>query len=234
MGLANWLTVFVPYVVLRIVRTDHDPSPDCHSTNDQVDYWRGIQAFYEGFWWDTYQQASPHVILQYNNETNWRRDDRFFCGLMYSASREGRRVVIYNDSVGATEDDMWLARRDSLIMAREQGHYAGLHAYGLIDGTYHPMTAWDSPGAWRWYAGRYEHLYSLMPGVQPPLILTECGSGGDQTAGGVDSWLRDVRVMDAKALATPYLVSYNWWTMGAGGAYGFDRDKLDDFARRLL
>lgn len=211
----------VEYVILRIVRTDHDPGPDTRYP---------IGTFTDPFWWDTYAQADKRVILQYNNETNWWDDDTFFVGLMQTADRWGRKVIIYNDSVGATTDDMWFRRKNSLTYAREHGHYVGLHAYGDVsDGRYHPMTAWDSPGAWRWYAGRYEHLYALMPELQPMLILDECGAGGVQLAAGYANWTRDWQAMEHIAATQSYLKSFNWWTAGGAGNYGFKDDCLDGY-----
>lgn len=167
------------------------------------------------------------IILQFGNEANERNDNLHWMEQMWDADNDdGRKVSIYNDSVGWTEDDVWMSRRESWEYAYYHGHYIGLHAYGITtDGgdIYHPMTELSG---WRWFAGRFLHLYSLM-GVKPKLILTECGAGGYQrNAGSAQAWLVDVEKMEA--LAPEWLVSFNWWDYGRVGL-GFDRDLINDW-----
>ena len=211
LDLANELVKYLHWVVLRYCESDHDdPTQD-------------FQEF----------GADPRVIYQLGNEANVAHDTDHWLKQMRDADVHGRKVVIFNDSVGNTEDNQWIERRPALEYAKAHGHYVGLHAYGRIDGFYHPMTAWDNPGDWRWYAGRFEHLYSLIPDVQPDLILTECGAGGFQLDAGVSNWLTDIREMEDRAAKLPYLKSWHWWTVGGANGYGFDRDCLDAWLPRL-
>lgn len=215
---------YVDYVILRMVGSDHD---------DPVQDYREYNA-------------DPRVIYQIGNEANVTPDSAHWIGQMKAADAHGRKVVIFNDSVGATSDEMWKERIPALLYAFAHGHYVGLHAYGNVsDGQYHPMTAWDSPPAWRWFAGRYEHLYDPANGFpRPKLILSECGAGGFQRSGGLDNWLRDVREMDRRAQLLPELMSFNFWSAGGkgpdkwpgdpDGMLGFGRDTLDDWLLYLL
>lgn len=221
-GLANALVDKVRYVVLRMAWSDHDPTT-IHE-NSEAD---GRRQFVEPRFWWSYAQADPRVILQYGNEENIFADDKFYIGLMKEAEAHGRKVCIFNDSVGTTEDYHWQWRTDALIYAADHGHYVGLHAYGYTkDGKYHPLVAWDNPGDWRWYGGRWKHLYDTMPDVQPKLILTEAGAGSFQQSAGAENWRRDVAAMDEFVKSVHYLCSFNWWTMGGEGV-GFDLDSLD-------
>lgn len=212
---ADALVDYVPYVVFRRVLSDHD-----NPVQDYLEY-----------------NLDPRVIYQFGNEANVPDDCDHWLQVMHVADAHGRKVVIFNDSVGWTEDAVWRARRPALEYALEHGHYVGLHSYGNVTGDYHPATAWDSPDAWRWYAGRFEHLYSLMPDVWPNLLLTEWGAGGYQQDAGRDNWLRDVAAMEARAAKLPYLKSFNAWTAGGkgserwpgdrDGSLGFGRDSLN-------
>lgn len=205
---ANELARYVPLVVYRVVQSDHDQQG------------QGYREY----------GADPRVIYQFDNEWNNPNDCDYQIALMHAADWNGRKVVICNDSVGWTEDETWFKRRPALVYARDHGHYVGLHSYGNVSGGYHPATAWDSPDAYRWFAGRFEHLYSLMPDVQPPLILTEWGAGGYQQDAGADNWNRDRLAMEQRASAIPYLKSFNAWTAGARSpSLGFTRDSLDDW-----
>jgi len=229
LGLASALLPLVPYVVLRICRTDHDAPTATNNTEDA-----GRACFVDPFFWSVYAGADSRLILQYGNEENQQHDGSFYVGLMKAADEHGRKVVIFNDSVGATTDDMWHGRREALVFAKAHGHFVGLHAYGEIDGTYHPATAWDDPGMWQWFAGRFEHLYNLMPAeAQPDLLLTEWGAGGYQQDAGLDNWLRDVRTMQAWSVKWPYLKGWFAWTVGGAGLYGFGRDTLDGWLAAL-
>lgn len=204
---ANELAKYVPYVIYRTVSSDHD---------------NPVQNYME-------YGADPRVIYQFGNEANQQDDCDHWLQIMREADNHHRKVIIFSDSVGWTEDRHWFARRRALEYARDHGHYVGLHAYGDVTGGYHPATAWDSPGAWRWFAGRFEHLYSLMPDVQPPLILNEWGAGGFQQDAGKDNWLRDIQEMNVRGEALPYLKCFNAWTAGGRGGLGFERDCLDDW-----
>lgn len=210
-GLAEALADYC-LVVFRIVASDHD---------DPV---------------QSYQRygLDPRVIIQAGNEANQAHDTDHWLQQMRDAEADGRRVVIFNDSVGWTEDDTWLERRPALEYARDHGHYIGLHAYGIVtDGgdIYHPLT---EAGGWRWFGGRWIHLYSLMPDVQPNLILTECGAGGfQQNCGNAETWLDDVRHMENVAQVYPFLKSYNWWDYTRPGM-GFDRDMINGYVHLLM
>jgi hypothetical protein len=205
---ASSLVGHVPYVVLRKYGMEH----------------RGYVEY----------GAAPGVIYQFDNEQQMDPDNDYYLDIMREADRRGRKVVIFNDAVGTTEDDRWLRRTEALKYAKAHGHFVGLHAYGDTtkgDNNYCPMT---DPSSWRWFAGRYEHLYSLQPPeAQPDLILTECGAGGFQLNATLDQWLADVRRMNELAQRAPYLKAFNWWTMARPGL-GFDRDILDDYVRWLL
>jgi hypothetical protein len=230
--LANRLVGKVPYVVLRKVWTDHDPPTA--TVNDQAAGYALFKS--DRFWRSCYEMADPRVILQYGNEENYFSDGEFYIGLMKAAAANGRKVVIFNDSVGTTEDEHWLSRASALRYAAQHGHYVGMHAYGRIDADYHPLTALDNSDDWRWYGGRWEHLYSLMPDVQPPLILTEVGPGKSQVQRemGIEAWNTDRAEMERRAAALPYLKMYAWWTAGASNpAYGFAGDSIDDWLTSL-
>jgi hypothetical protein len=206
--LANKLADYVPHVIYR-------PVPD-------------VSEFHE---WG----GDARLIYQFGNEENNPDDNAHWMQIMQAAG--DRSVIIYCDSVGVTTDAMWRRRRESLLYAQAHGHFVGLHAYGwTLDGKdYHPMTDFNDPlaSAWPWYAGRFEHLYSLMPDAQPPLILNECGAGGPQRGGGVDSWLKDVHTMQSWASRWPYLRSWHFWTTGGAGDYGFGVDTLDEWLTYL-
>lgn len=210
-ALANELVQYIP-VVLRFCWSDHDDP---------------VQDF-------QYIACDPRIILQFGNEANIPNDTAHWLRQMMAADVFDRKVVIFNDSVGWTEDPVWIARYAALVYALQNGHFIGLHAYGNVTGGYHPMMAWDNPGDYRWFAGRDEHLYSLFPDVQPPLILTECGAGGYQLDAGIENWLRDIQAMKDRAATLPYLKSWHWWTTGGSGGYGFDRDCLDNWLTCLL
>jgi hypothetical protein len=230
----------VEYGVLRKVAGPYDPGPDY--AGDSADFGRGYRFFTNKFHWEEmYANADPGLILQYNNENNLSHDGEFFRGLMTAASEKGRKVVIFNDSVGATElffdaqgrpqSPQWARRREAMIMAIELGHFVGMHTYGQIDAFFHPVSASDSPGAWPWYGGRFEQLYASMPDVQPPLLLNEKGPGKSelQRAMGFEVYWADHVAFEAKVAHLPYLKCYMDWTTGGQGPYGFEGDSLDDW-----
>lgn len=210
-GLAEQLIGIVPLVVLRPGCTGYEPT---------------VQDY-------KHVGADPRIIMQFGNEANQPYDNDHWLRQMYDADADGgRKVVIYNDSVGWTEDDVWLRRRPSWEYAFYHGHYIGLHAYGITtdgDRIYHPMTELSG---FRYFAGRCLHLYELM-GVKPNLILTECGAGGfQQNAGSADVWFADVSKMDSIANAHPWLKSFHWWDYSREGM-GFDRDLINEWVWRL-
>lgn len=210
-GFANEMVGLVPYVVLRMVSSDHD-----NPTQDYQHY-----------------GADPRVIVQCGNEANVLHDTDHWLKQMHDADADGRKVIIFNDSVGATEDAAWLERRPALEYARDHQHFIGLHAYGDVTKggkIYCPMT--DMSG-WRWFGGRWQHLFGLMPDVQPNLILSECGAGGFQrNCGDAETWLKDVQTMNNIARIYPFLKSFNWWDFTRKGI-GFDDDIINDWVHVL-
>jgi hypothetical protein len=176
--------------------------------------------------------ADPRVIIQCGNEANVPHDTDHWLKQMRDAEADGRKVVIFNDSVGATEDAQWLERLPALIHARDHGHFIGLHAYGDVTkggSIYCPMIDPAQPEAYRWFFGRFEHLYSLIPDVQPPLILTEAGAGGFQLNATREQWLADIQRVEGRVAHLPYVKSFNAWTAGGHGSLGFERDSLDQW-----
>lgn len=236
---ANALCPFVPYTVLRRVEGAFDPGPPY--TGGPGDIETGRVYFTNDFHWGMYQHADPRVILQYGNENNLSHDGWLYQGLMSAANDHGRKVVIFNDSVGATEltfdsqdrphSEQWARRRDAMVYAIQHGHFVGMHTYGQIDAFFHPVSASDSPGAWRWYGGRFKYLYDTMPDVQPPLLLTEKGPGKSelQRSMGFDVYWADHNAFEALIAALNYLKAYMDWTTGGQGPYGFEGDSLDDW-----
>lgn len=211
---ANQLVQYLPYVVLRFCWSDHD--------NPTQDF--------------QFVACDPRIILQWGNEANVPDDTFHWLRQMVTADAYERKVVILNDSVGWTEDITWFARRPALEYARDHGHYVGLHAYGDVtkgDNNYCPMIDPMHPDAERWFWGRWEHLYSLMPDVQPPLILTEAGSGGFQTNATVEQWLADIQRVKDRVSSFPFLKSWHLWTVGGQMGFGFDRDSLDNWLAYL-
>jgi hypothetical protein len=213
--LAEKLVPYVRWLVLRFVSSDHDsPTQDFQEIN-----------------------CDKRIILQWGNEANVPHDADHWLRQMKAADLVGRKIVIFNDSVGWTSDETWRERKPAMEYALLHGHYIGMHCYGNTTGGaghWHPMVAYDNPGDWRWFAGRVQHLYEeVLPQAQPMLIMTECGGGGNQLDAGVDNWLRDIREMKARAALMPYLKSWHYWTTGGKGGYQFDRDCLDDWLNRL-
>jgi hypothetical protein len=213
-GLANELVKDVPFVVLRMVQSDHDNPV------------QGYQRY----------DADPRVIIQCGNEANVQHDTDHWLKQMHDAEADGRRVVIFNDSVGATTDAMWLERRPALEYAKAHHHFCGLHCYGNVTfgGDYYkPMIDPDDPGSFPWFTGRVFHLYGLMPPqAQPDFIATEAGAGGSQLNGTAEQWLADVRRMDAYCQAYPWFKAFNLWTLTRLGL-GFDRDMIDGYVHLL-
>lgn len=222
--LANWLCDYVEFVVLRPYR--YSSSFGGNSEN------AGRADFHE-------LGADPRVIYQFGNEMNIPHDAKWALGLAKEATAHHRRVVLFTDSVGWTEDTVWLERKEALLYILENGHFVGIHAYGDVtkgDNTYCPMIDPDHPDAYRWFDGRYEHLYHLnfsedptkVEMIQPDLIFTEAGAGGFQRNATPQQWLTDVRRENARVNLWPFVKGFNLWTAGGGGALGFERDKLDD------
>lgn len=211
-GLANALAPYVRYVVLRMCQTDHD---------DPVqDYQR--------------YRADPRVLIQCGNEANVPNDTAHWLKQMRDADADGRKVVIFNDSVGWTADETWLERKPALQYAKAHGHYVGLHCYGVVtDGgdVYHPLT---EPNGWRWFGGRVFHLYSLMPPeAQPDFIATEAGAGGFQLNATAAQWLADVRRMNTLVQDYPWFKSFHLWDFSKRGL-GFDRDLINGYVHQLM
>jgi hypothetical protein len=236
---ANELIQYCPYGVLRKVEGAYDPGPDYAGNSE--DFGRGQRFFTNPFHWGLYATADPRLILQYANENNLSHDGWFYQGLMSAANDFGRKVVIFNDSVGATEltfdsngqphSEQWARRRDAMVFAIQHGHFVGMHTYGQIDAFFHPVSASDSPGAWPWYGGRFQYLYATMPDVQPPLLLTEKGPGKSelQRAMGFDTYWADHNAFETRIATLNYVKCYMDWTTGGYGAYGFEGDSLDEW-----
>jgi hypothetical protein len=231
---------------LRRVKSVSDPGNPIKG--DGNDYERGRAWVFEPFYWDIYQHADPRVYLQYGNEENQAHDGDFYRGLMDGLKAIGRRAVIFNDSVGATEltydvdgkprSGMWERRRAALEQAKRDGHLVGMHSYGVIDAHFHPVSAFDDFGAFKWYGGRVFELYSIMPpSAQPDLVITECGPGKSewQRQMGIDACWKDMVEFNKIALRYPYLKAFNWWNIGARNpAFGFPGDWIDDFLPELV
>lgn len=209
---ANEMIRYVPFVVLRKYGVEH----------------RGYVEY----------NAAPGVIYQFDNEVNNPDDLAYYMDVMRQADAHNRRkVVIFNDSVGATQESTWRRRQPALEYAKANGHFAAIHQYGDVafgDNFYKPMIDLDHPGAFKWFTGRIYWLMGLMPPqAQPNFIGTEAGAGGYQrNAGNVETWLADVRRMDAFAQAYPWDKSFNLWDYTRLGL-SFDRDLINDWVHVL-
>ncbi len=209
-GFANDMVGLVPYVVLRKYGVEHQ---------GYVEY-----------------GAVPGVIYQFDNEQNMAGDNNYYMDIMQTADLHNRKVVIFNDSVGWTEDNIWLDRREALRYCVEHGHYVGLHLYGDVtmgDDNYRPMIDPERPDAFRWFTGRVFHLYGLTPDLVPNFIATEAGAGGFQRNATPEQWIADVRRMNAYLQKFPWFKSFNLWDYTKPGM-GFDKDIINDYVHQLL
>lgn len=235
-GLANWLLQHVPIVIFRQVYTDHDPLPEFRNDND--DYRLGWNWFFRPELWGPGQQCDPRVYLQIANEQNRVDDAKFYVGVMKAAESVGRRVVIFNDSVGNIEPEEWPQRREALVYAKQHGHLVGIHAYGNTkDVVLHPVSAFDDEGAWPYFGGRvFRHYQAVGGDAQPDLVITECGPGKAelQKDAGFEAMWRDVEAFAARTARYPYLKAWNWWTAGASRRdLGFPGATIDPWLQLL-
>jgi hypothetical protein len=206
-GFASEMVQYVPYVVLRVYGMEG----------------RGYIEY----------GAAPGVIYQMDNEQNRDDDTPYYLDMMRAAdAHNGRKVVIFNDSVGSTEADRWRRRQPALEYAYEHGHYVGLHCYGDVtkgDNIYCPMVDLEHPDGFKWFAGRVFWLYDLMPpNARPAFLATEAGAGGFQRNATPQQWLEDALRYDAICQRYDWYKGFALWTTGGSGPYGFERDDLND------
>lgn len=215
-GLANELVKYIPLVVLRMVQGVSD---------------NPVQGYQE-------LNADPRVIYQFGNEANVEHDTNHWVEQMKAAdAHNGRKIVIFNDSVGWTSDATWRERVPALVYAKEHSHYVGLHCYGDVTwggDFYKPMLDPAEPGAFQWFTGRVFHLYDLMvPLTQPDFIATEAGAGGFQLNATADQWLADVKRMNDFSQDYQWFKGFNLWDYTRIGM-GFDRDMINGYVHLLM
>lgn len=184
-----------------------------------------------------YGSRNEKVIYQFDNEQNDPFDIAYYIDILNAAIVRKRRVVLFNDSVGATTEETWRRREPVLRKAKSSGYgIAALHCYGDVtkgDNTYCPMLDPEHPGAFKYFDGRVFELYKLMPPeAQPPFMATEAGAGGFQLNATEDQWVSSNTRYDNYCQVYPWYLCFNDWTMTRFGM-GFDRDMIDAYVHRL-
>lgn len=238
-GLANALVASgVPYVVGRLCLTDHDPQPPIRGDKSDVQlardwyYQRGGNFPLRNY----VESLDKRVIVQVANEQNHPNDGWFYTGLIQTAQADGRRVVIFNDSVGNPGDghevdgrfisDTWQRRIDVgvLRLCKQTQNYVGYHGYGKPED--YPGSAIGDDDAWKWYGGRILQAYKTTPAdSQADILYTECGTFRASYQG-IDFTLADMRGYNTRLQGTP-VKCVMYWEAGGRGDRTFDRSCLD-------
>lgn len=212
--LANELVNYLDYVVLRKVLSDHD-----NPVQDYEEY-----------------HSDPRVIYQFGNEAAIEDDCIHWMQVMMAGTAHNRRVIIYNDPVGWTEDSTWFRRAAAHEYAKRNHHFIGVHCYGNVTfgGDYYkPMIDPVDLGSFRWFFGRVFHLYDLVPeSMQANFIANEAGAGGWQQNGTAGEWKGDVQRVNDFTQGYPWFRAFNLWTL-IGPGWGFDRDSIDGYVGLL-
>lgn len=184
-----------------------------------------------------YGSRNERVIYQFDNEQQNPDDCAYYMDILKAGIARRRRVSLFNDCVGWTEEYVWRRRFPVLQLAFESGFgIASTHLYGNVtfgDKIYKPMVDLNDPGSFKWFTGRIFWLYGLAPAnCRPPYVATEGGAGGFQLNATEDEWIGDLRRFDSYAQAYEWFKAVSIWTMTRLGL-GFDRDMIDPYTRRL-
>lgn len=211
-GLCERIAPFVQWPVLRWFGREH-------------------QGFVE------YGAQNSRIIYQFDNEQNDPFDVAYYMDILTIAIAKRRRVVLFNDSVGATTIETWLRRKPVLRLAKISGFgIAATHLYGDVtkgDNNYCPMLDPAHPGAFPYFDGRIFGLYDAVPeDCRPPFIATEAGAGGYQLNASEDQWVSENVRFNLYVQNYEWFKAFNKWTETRIGM-GFDRDMIDPYVHRL-
>ncbi len=246
--LANRMVAYgVPYVVHRSV----NDGKEAHEwlAGNTSDLAKGAAAFNNPA--NHLGELDPRVIIQMYacNEQNrpiyGQPDGYFYLGAMRECDREGkgRKLVIFNDSVGNPDiavvngriiSTAWRDRKLSGVMAYafEHGHYNGQHIYGAPEcepgAAIYPDGHRDDT-QYFWHADRWRAGYSLLAANEKPKVLgTE---GGLYCAGykGRDWLLNDMDGYQTRLGGDPLVGGVAYWTLGDKGGWAFS-----DYSRDLV
>lgn len=234
--LANALVAAgVRYVVGRLCLSNSDPMPPIQGkpADEQLGhdwYWQRGGSYPLR---DYIEQLDKRVIVQGVNEQNHPNDSWFYTGFMKAAVADGRKVVVFNDSVGNPWDSdsrngfgTWRRRIDSgcLRLCKQLSMYVGYHGYGKPDE--YPGSAPGDEAAWQLYGGRVLEAYKITPeDSQPDILYTECGTFRANYMG-VDFTLTDLRGYQERLRNTP-VKAIMYWEAGGRGDATFERSCLD-------
>lgn len=246
-GLANRMVAYgIPYVVHRSV----NDGKEVHEwlAGNASDLTKGANCYNSPA--NHLSELDPRVIIQMYgcNEQNrpiyGQPDGYFYLGAMQAADREGkgRKLVIFNDSVGNPDISVvngrvvstaWRDRKASGVMAYAYAHkhFVGSHVYGAPE--CNPGSAIYPDGHrnddnWFWYANRWHAGYSLMAANEKPMVLgTEAGlyCAGYQNR---EFLLNDLAGYQMRYGGDPLVGAIAYWSLGE--KYGWD---FSDFSRDL-
>jgi hypothetical protein len=220
-------------------------------------FYEGIDANRNYWWWN--KNLDRRVYLQIHNEWNAWDNSYFEIGTMRAAQREGYRMAIDNFAVGQPADPpgaralwfdpqgfphsdivpgrsltVWDHMIPAIVYAQQNGHLYGVHVYGNIEvGRFAPLS--DDLG-FEWYGGRPFEFYRITPRPYPFMIITEAGPGKAelQQDFGYDAMLRDMKRYDEIVRQLPYVLAFNWWTVGARRpVWGFPGASIDHWLPQL-
>ncbi len=184
-----------------------------------------------------YGSNNPRVVYQFDNEQANPGDMPYYMDILKAGIARQRRVSLFNDPVGWTEEYVWRRRFPVLQLAFESGFgIASTHLYGDVtkgDNHYCPMLDPNSPGTFKFFEGRIFWLYALAPAnCRPPFVATESGAGGFQLNATEDQWVSENVRFNTYVQDYEWFEAFNKWTMTRLGL-GFDRDLIDPYTRRL-
>jgi len=235
-GLINLLVDIVPYVVGRLCLTDHDPMPPIRgSFSDEQLGWDWYYQRGGNFpLYDYIEQLDRKIIIQGVCEQNHPDDGLFYIGFMKAAEKDGRKVVIFNDSVGNPWDSdarngfgIWRRRiaTGCLRHCKANGHFVGYHGYGKPDE--YPGSAIGDDEAWKLYGGRVLEAYAItLEDSRPPILYTEAGTNRANYMG-PDFTVTDMHGYQTRLADNPYVKAVMYWELGGRGDRSFDRSCMD-------
>ena len=166
-------------------------------------------------------------VYETNNENNgnWSFWADFSITVMDKASEIGLHLCILNYSTGTpplqSDKDSLLALSEiarACRVARDGGHYLGLHQYGGVPPQGIPYEDWPKTlkGTGPLHALRHRDLAGYLKSVNalPRIIITECGQDGGYTFLGTQTMMDDVAWYDQELFKDEYIVGATWWTLG--------------------